>query len=45
MELIQAVEQELDELITFYQHVADYIGDQGFRNWHWGRSPGREALL
>ena len=45
MELIQAAEQELDELITFYQHVADYIGDQGFRNWHWGRSPGREALL
>ena len=44
MELIRATENELDELISFYRHVADYMEESGLEQWHWGRYPG-EALL
>ena len=39
MGLIRATEQELDELLAFYRHVADSMEEKGLRHWHWGRYP------
>ena len=44
MELIRATEQELDELLAFYRHVADHMEEKGLQQWHWGRYP-NEAMI
>ena len=44
MEIIQATEQELDELLAFYRHVADQMEEQAIRHWHWGRYPNEEMI-
>ena len=44
MELIQATERELDELLAFYQHVADHMEEKGLQHWHWGRYPTEEMI-
>ena len=44
MELIRATEQELDELLAFYQHVADHMEEKGLQQWHWGRYPNEEMI-
>ena len=44
MELIRATERELDELLAFYQLVADHMERQGIRHWHWGRYPNEEII-
>ena len=44
MELIQATERELDELLAFYQLVADDMEDKGLCHWHWGRYPNEEMI-
>ena len=44
MEIIQATERELDELLSFYQCVADNMEDRNIRHWHWGRYPTEELI-
>ena len=44
MELIQATPQEADELLAFYQHVADNMEETGLQQWHWGRYPNEEMI-
>ena len=44
MELIRATEQELEELLTFYRHVADRMEEEGLQHWHWGRYPSEEMI-
>ena len=44
MELIQATAREMDELLAFYQHVADHMEEEGLRQWHWGRYPTEEMI-
>ena len=44
MELIRATEQELDELLAFYQHVADNMGKSGLQQWRWGVYPSEEII-
>ena len=44
MEIIRATEQELEELLTFYRHVADNMEEHAIRHWHWGRYPNEEMI-
>jgi mannose-6-phosphate isomerase len=44
MELIQATPQDADELLAFYQHVADNMEEKGLQHWHWGRYPNEEMI-
>ena len=44
MELIRATEQELDEMLAFYQHVADNMGKSGLQQWRWGVYPSEEII-
>ena len=44
MELIRATEEQLDELLAFYQHVADNMEEKGPQHWHWGRYPNEEMI-
>ena len=44
MELIRATEQDLDELLSFYRHVADNMEEKGLQQWHWGKYPSEEIL-
>ncbi len=44
MEIIRATEQELDELLSFYQRVADGMEARGIHHWHWGRYPSEEII-
>jgi len=44
MELIQATARETDELLAFYQHVADNMEEKGLQQWHWGRYPSEEMI-
>ena len=44
MELIQATARETDELLAFYQHVADNMEEKGLQHWHWGRYPTEEMI-
>ena len=44
MDLIRATEQEADELVAFYQHVADNMEKSGLQHWHWGRYPNEEMI-
>ena len=44
MELIQAKAQDTDELLAFYQHVADHMEEKGLEHWHWGRYPTEEMI-
>ena len=44
MELIQATEQELEELLAFYEHVADNMEESGLRQWHWGKYPSEQMI-
>ena len=44
MELIRATERELDELLAFYQLVADDMEDKGLCHWHWGRYPNEQMI-
>ena len=44
MEIIRATEQELDELLAFYRHVADTMEGKQIRHWHWGRYPTEEMI-
>ena len=44
MELIRATEQELDELLAFYQHVADNMKKSGQQQWRWGVYPSEEII-
>lgn len=44
MELIQATAREADELLAFYQHVADHMEEKGLQHWHWGRYPSEELI-
>ena len=41
MNMIRATEQELDELLVFYQTAADQMEAHGIRHWHWGLIPAR----
>jgi len=44
MEIIRATENELDELLSFYQCVADNMEERSIRHWHWGRYPTEELI-
>jgi len=44
VELIRATENDMEELISFYRHVADNIRETGLQRWHWGRYPNEEIL-
>ena len=44
MELIRATEQELDELLAFYQHTADRMEESGLQHWHWGCYPTADII-
>lgn len=44
MELIQATPREADELLAFYEHVADTMEEKGLQHWHWGRYPTEEMI-
>ncbi len=44
MELIRATEQDVDDLLAFYRHVADNMEEQGIDHWHWGRYPNEEFI-
>ncbi len=44
MEIIRATEQELEELLSFYQCVADHMEERDIRHWHWGRYPNEELI-
>ena len=44
MEIIRATEQELEELLSFYQTVADNMEEHAIRHWHWGRYPNEEMI-
>ena len=44
MESIQATNQDLDELLSFYQCVADHMEERSIRHWHWGRYPNEEMI-
>ena len=44
MELIRAAEQDVDDLLAFYRHVADNMEEQGIDHWHWGRYPNEEFI-
>ena len=44
MDLIQATGQELNELLAFYELVADYMEKQGLQQWHWGRYPNEQMI-
>ena len=44
MEIIRATEQELEELLSFYRHVADQMEEHSIRHWHWGRYPNEEMI-
>ncbi len=44
MELIRAAEQDVDDLLAFYRHVADNMEEQGIDQWHWGRYPNEEFI-
>ena len=44
MDLIRATEQELEELLAFYELVADHMEKQGLQQWHWGRYPNEQMI-
>ena len=44
MELIRATEREAEELLAFYQIVADNMEEKGLQQWHWGRYPNEEMI-
>ena len=44
MEIIRATEQDLEELLAFYQRVADEMEGKDIRHWHWGRYPTEEMI-
>jgi mannose-6-phosphate isomerase len=44
MEIIQATEKELDELISFYQVVTDNMEENALTQWHWGRYPNEDLI-
>lgn len=44
MELIQAQEHDLQDLLNFYRMVADHMEDSGIRHWHWGLYPTEEII-
>ena len=44
MELIRATERDVDELLAFYQHVADTMEEKGLQQWHWGRYPNEKMI-
>ena len=44
MELIRATERDADELLAFYEHVADTMEEKGLQHWHWGRYPNEEMI-
>ena len=44
MEIVQATERELNELISFYQTVADHMEERSMRHWHWGRYPNEDMI-
>ena len=44
MDLIQATGQELNELLAFYELVADYMEKQGLQQRHWGRYPNEQMI-
>ena len=44
MELIQATERDLENLLAFYQHVAQSMVDGGLRQWNWGVYPTEEMI-
>ena len=44
MELIRATENEMEELLAFYRHVADNMEESGLQQWHWGKYPSEEIL-
>ena len=37
MEIIRATEEELEELLSFYETVADNMEERAITHWHWGR--------
>ena len=44
MELIRATERDVEELLAFYQHVADTMEEKGLQQWHWGRYPNEKMI-
>ena len=44
MEIIQATAAQLEELISFYQVVADHMEERAIRQWHWGRYPNEDLI-
>ena len=44
MELIRATERDAEELLAFYQHVADTMEEKGLQHWHWGRYPNEDMI-
>jgi mannose-6-phosphate isomerase len=44
MEIMRATEQDLEELLSFYQRTADQMEEREIRHWHWGRYPNEELI-
>ena len=44
MEIIQATQAELNELIQFYQVVKDHMNEQAMSQWHWGGHPNDDMI-
>ena len=44
MEIIQATEKELNELISFYQVVTDNMEENALTQGHWGRYPNEDMI-
>ena len=44
MEIIQATEKELNELISFYQVVTDNMEENALTQWQWGRYPNEDMI-
>ena len=44
MELMKAVESDLEELLGLYQRAADSMEEGGLKQWHWGRYPSEQLI-
>ena len=44
MEIYQATEKDLEELLDLYQRAADQMEAGGLKQWHWGTYPTEELI-
>ena len=44
MEIVQATENDLEELLDLYQRATDQMEADGLKQWHWGVYPTEELI-